>query len=84
MRIGNLHKEVGVQLDLNKWYFGLEFSKCPPTMYGVFRPYIFVALVKITDYGDVYKRGGSPQKWKGFKKHFLSPIGITFEIIKYF
>lgn len=68
---------------LNRWYIGIEFLKCPPSQWGVFRPTIFFICMKITDYGEPYKLDGRPQKKKGGWKEWRCPIGIHFSIERY-
>lgn len=83
MIIGNLPKDRGVQLDLNKWYFSLEIKKCPPNMIGIIRPHVFICLMKILDYGEPQIMNGREMKKKGFYRRFNSPYGFNFEFHKY-
>lgn len=75
MKLGN-RPQSGEEYKLNKWYFGIEFRKCPPWECNVLRPFIFVYFLKVKDDGNEHKD-------VGFRKEFLSPIGINFRITRY-
>lgn len=82
MKIGNTPKEYS-KLELNKWYISLEILKCPPTMFGVFRPYIFIIFTKFKQFGELYILGGPEEKKIGGWWKWSSPIGIEFRINRY-
>jgi hypothetical protein len=81
MKIGNKPKERGT-VQLNKWYFFIEILKCPPVMFGVFKPYITIGLVKFIKTSD-YEFNGGKDIYKGGWKSWSSPIGIEFRINRY-
>ena len=83
MKIGNvpIHRN---ELKLNKWYIGLEINKCPPTMFGVFRPHIFIIFVKFKQFAEPYDLLGNENEIKiGGWKSWSSPIGIELKIRRY-
>lgn len=77
MIIGKIPKH-GAAIELNKWYFGMEILKCPPSMVGIFRPYILFIFVKFKDLGEPYKINGREENKVGGWKYWTSPIGIEF------
>lgn len=81
MRLGNLPRGLGTQLTLNKWYFCIELRAHPPYMVRCFKPFLFICLVKITDYGEPGKHEGRELKYSGFYDHFVFPWGIVIDII---
>jgi len=72
---------MGGATELNKWYFGIEILKCPPSMFRVFKPFIFIWWFKIIEEGELWKIGGKAGKKKGGWWHWTSPKGISIEII---
>lgn len=82
MIIGNLPKD-GTAALLNKWYFGFEILPRDKYQVDGFAPYIFIALIKIIDFGDEHLRFmGTPQKRKGFVWRWRCPITIYFSVRK--
>lgn len=82
MRIG-IKPDIGESGKLNKWYFGIDFLRCPPSQVGIFRPSIFIWCVKWLDHGEPGMFNGRPEKRKGHWKEFNFPWGIRIEIIKF-
>ena len=83
MKIGIFPRDKGEAIELNKWYFGIEILKCPPSQIGIFRPYIFLLCVKFKQLGEPYMIGGKEEKKIGGWKQWSSPFGINFEITRF-
>lgn len=83
MTIGSSLPKNGAQAELNKWYFGIQFLKCPPSQWKIFRPYIFVYCVKFLSFGDPYVLGGKKKDQIGGWKSWSCPFGISIEITRY-
>lgn len=81
MIIGNKPK-LGTEIQINKWYWCIELLKCPPTMINIFKPYLFIMLVRFKDLGQPCQMGGSPEKKIGGWKQWSFPIGLEIRIIK--
>lgn len=78
MRIGK-RPDWGDAWKLNKWYFGIEFLRCPPGRINIFRPFIFLWFVKWEDFGERHLINGRIEKRKGITKEWNSPIEIEFK-----
>jgi hypothetical protein len=83
MRIGNFQYRIGEAIQLNKWLFSIEIGKCPPHMFGIFRPYINLIFIKIIDEGEPYKIDGRPSVQKGGVWRWVCPFGISIEFRKF-
>lgn len=83
MIIGNKNMKQGERPQLNKWYWCIEISKCPPTMINIFKPYLFIMLVKYKSIHNLCSRIDTSIEDKiGGYKQWSFPIGIRIEIIK--
>ena len=83
MVIGTSLPQYGNLVELNKWYFGIEILKCPPSQIKIFRPFIFIYCVKYLDLGEPGKLNGRPEKKIGGFKRLTCPYGIKLEIVKF-
>lgn len=81
MKIGNTPKRDS-QIELKKWYIGIEIRSCSPQRIRCFKPWIRFVCVKFTDFGEPAKINGAPDKKIGGWWTFESPIGIIIEIIR--
>lgn len=82
MRIGRFPNR-GEVAELNKWYFGIEILKCPPTQVGIFRPYFFFVCLKFKQLGEPYMIGDKEEKKIGGWKSWSFTFGFRFEVIRY-
>lgn len=74
-------KQLGVLPELNTWYYGIEILSRPPTLYGGFRPVIFIWLFNFIQYGEYGTLESKPEIYKGFgMQRFIFPFGIRFNI----
>lgn len=82
MKISNFKRLENMQIPLNKWLFFIEIRRCRPDRVGIFKPYFSCGLVKFTDFGEMDRLDGRPQKKKGGWWSGEFPVGIAIEIIR--
>lgn len=82
MTIG-IKPNEGERTKLDKWYIGIEFLKCPPSQYGIFRPTIYVWCIKWKDFGEPGVFNGAEEEVIGGLKRFYFPYGISINITKF-